>query len=200
MEKVVGLCKIEPISLGNGGLKLDYDKVSQDTVTYLDSFKGVHRKPVSSEFKGLWNVLKKHAREVFRMSDGVEDIDITVVRIKKDGEFGYRMDVKVTTPANTAFANEYKSCIINESNYAGYGDLELLFDQLEDYVAKYLKNKTKVNEKQILLDFRSELETKGKSTEDLANLESMDDKERHQMYVKWLEDRGAVLLETGLEE
>lgn len=199
MEKIVGLCKIEPVNMGNGGLKLEYDRVEQDTVTYLNTYKATHRKPVSGEFKGLWNVLKKHVREVFRLSEGVEDIDINVIKFEKDGEYGYRVKAKVSTP-EPAFANEYSSCIINEENYSDYGNLELLFVDLEKYIDKYVKNKTKVDVRQVLIDFRSEQELKGKNTDDLANLEGMSDKERHERYVKWLEDRGAVLLETGLEE
>jgi len=198
-SKIVGLNKIKPLSFGNGGLELEYDRVAQDKVTYLDSFKATHRKPVSGEFKGLWHGLKKHARGVFRLDEKVEDIDINVIHISKDHDFGYKLKVKVTTAANTGFANECSSCIINEDNYAGFADLELLFDQLEKYIVKYVQNLTDVDTKQVLIDFRAEQISKGKNVDDLEDIESMSDDEKRKKYIEFLEKTGSVFLEYGIK-
>lgn len=183
------ISKVSLVKGGLGGLKVSYqDTTIKKNLTFVNNYNTSFSAPVNGELKSDIGKLAEHVRLVCHILKNKED-NITVIGFSRKGE-EFVIEAKVDT-LDTTFSLKTPEITV-ESEYAGFGDIQELIENIIEGVNKYIVNFDAVDDKQIVMDFTaSQPVEEGETPFDITNLSA---EEISDMCTDILTNMGAIVI------
>lgn len=202
----IKISKIKPIKNGIGGVEVTFDKQEGQGMTFINSYKVNYTRPVSPEFRVALAALKAHVFGIFRISDVVDELDISIASVLLDRrDQSIQLNAAVCTPLNSSMKSQLQSGPISDKEYR---DFQKLYDDVNLLIKEtllHITQNTPVKALQTVLDFKSEYEATNKKSKVLEmfpekafptedELRAMPESEMIDICTKLLEERGAFVM------